>query len=156
MCILDILTKRKAEGNEGYEDSWPAIDQIRGFKRRFNSESTDTEFEKVRELLNKLSGENRGLENLDEKSGFSYGIKMGTGADNDPVVACFTSKHLLKNISKHSNHYAVFHVDGTYKLIKNRFPVLVYGRPDMNGQLHLISIAIVSAETAELFKYFYR
>jgi hypothetical protein len=72
MCILDILTKRKAEGNEGYEESLPAIDQIRGFKRRFNSEGTDTEFEKVRELLNKLSGENRGLENLDEKSGFSY------------------------------------------------------------------------------------
>lgn len=69
---------------------------------------------------------------------------------------CFTSKHLLKNISRHTGHHAVFHIDGTYKLIKNRFPVIAYGRSDTNGQLHLISVAICSDETAEAYNHFYR
>ena len=81
---------------------------------------------------------------------------MGTGADEDPFVACFSCKHLLRNITKHSNHWGIFHIDGTYKLIKNRFSVLCYGRSDMNGVLHLISMAIVSGETTELFEHFYR
>ena len=81
---------------------------------------------------------------------------MGTGSDNNPFVVCFSSKHLLKNISKHIGHYSVYHIDGTYKLTKNRFPVIAYGRSDTNGQLYLISIAICSHETTETYTHFYR
>lgn len=47
-------------------------------------------------------------------------------------------------------------LQGTYKNIKNRFPVIAYGRSDTNGQLHLISLAIVSDESTETYKHFYR
>ena len=89
----------------------------------------------------------------DESGKTPYSI---LGSDTDPFIVCFTSKHLLGNISKYEGHHAVFHIDGTYKLIKNRFPVIVYGRSDMNGQLHLISVAICSDETAETYSHFYK
>ncbi len=154
MNILNILIRRKADGVQGYDAPVPTLLQIRGFKRRFIPTEINKEFEKVQEVLTKLSYEN--IQELDDRQTFTYGVKMGTGSEEDPFVACFSCKHLLKNITKHSNQWAIFHIDGTYKLIKKRFPVLVYGRSDMNGALHLISMAIVSAESTELFEHFYR
>ena len=63
------------------------------------------------------------IDDLDAKKAFTYGVKLGTGADNDPLIICFTSKHLLNNIYKYSGNNSIFHIDETYKLIKNRFPV---------------------------------
>ncbi len=84
MSILGILVKRKSDGEPGYDAPLPTLDQIRGFKRRFLPIEVDKEFEKVKELLLKLS--DLDIENLGDSQGFSYGVKMGSGADNDPFV----------------------------------------------------------------------
>ena len=137
--------------------------QIRGFKRRncLTVLAQDEEFGKVERLLTELSGN---LEDIDTKKAFTYGVNMGTGSESDLIISdlisdiiiCFTSKHLLGNIHNYPGHYAVFHIDETYKLLKNRFPVIAYGRSDTNGQLHLISVAICSSEVADTYTHFNR
>ena len=38
--------------------------------------------------------------------------------------------------------------------MKNKFPVIAYGRSNTNGQLHLISVTILNDETTETYKHF--
>lgn len=151
-AILNILTKRRTDGVPGYDAPLPELRQIRNYKRNMNTPHNN-EYEEVLKRIKDLS---TGLEELDEATAFAYGVKMGTGSDNDPLIICFSSKYLLGGIARFSHHYSVFHIDGTYKNIKNRFPVIVYGRSDTNGQLHVVSIAIVSAETTATYTHFYR
>ena len=155
MQILSILSKRKIDGYSGYEEILPSITQIRGLKRRMIPNNDGLKYKQVVELLTKISADLIDRNDEDTKV-FSYGLKLGDGTDSDPFAACFSTKNLLLNMSKFPGHHAVFHIDGTYKLIKNRFPVLVYGRSDVNGQFHLISIAIVSHENQELFSHFFK
>jgi len=133
----------------------PILAQIRGYKRRnfLTIVAQDEEYDKVTQLVTELS---ENVEDIDSKRAFSYGVRMGSGQDDDPLIICFTSKHLLGNVSKYPGHYAIFHIDGTYKLLKNRFPVIAYGRSDSNGQLHLISVAICSSEVTDTYTHFYR
>ena len=153
-AVLKVLTKRLHDGQYDASIPLPTLQQIRNYRRRAIITPTDgnVEFDQVTKLIDDLSYE-RGL---DDKKAFSYGTKIGVGSDSDPFIVCFTSKHLLKNMSKYSEHYSVFHIDGTYKLVKNRFPVIAYGRSDTNGQLHLISVAISSHETTETYTHFYK
>lgn len=60
-----------------------------------------------------------------------------------------TSKLLLQNATK-SN---IIHVDATYKLLWNGFPVLVLGTTDKNRQFHLISIGVSTNETEADFAF---
>ncbi len=152
--ILKVLNKRLLDRCPGYDQSIPVpkLSQIRNWKTRNAKMAGNEEFDKVSKQIKDLEWNDQ----LDDKRAFSYGAKIGIGSDSDPFIVCFTSKHLLNNISKYDGHHAVFHIDGTYKLIKNRFPVIVYGRSDMNGQLHLISIAICSDETAATYSHFYK
>ena len=50
----------------------------------------------------------------------------------------------------------VFHIDGTYKIIKNRFPLLVFGITDLRRTFHPIVFNITSHETESDFIYFYK
>ena len=150
--ILNILTKRKTDGYLGYDRNLPELRQIRNYKRNAKS-TTNNEYEDVIKLINEFSSD---IHEINDKQAFVYGVKMGTGDDHDPFICCFTSKYLLNTMSRYSHHHSVFHIDGTYKNIKNRFPVIAYGRSDLNGQLHLISVAIVSDETSSTYSHFYR
>jgi hypothetical protein len=110
-AILKVLTKRLADRCTGYDQSFPVptLAQIRNYKRSYGpSSSFNNEYEQVLELIHQLSYNAES----DDKTAFTYGVKMGTGAENDPLYICFSSKHLLKNISKYSSHYSVFHIDG--------------------------------------------
>jgi len=112
-AISKILTKRFNDKCPGYNHTLPTVPQIRNYKRTVNkgpNASYNNEYEQVSALINQLSYK---PESSDETA-FTYGVKMGTGADNDPLIICFTSKHLLKNISKYSDHYSVFHIDGNH------------------------------------------
>ena len=119
-AILKILTKRRCDKCPGYDPSFPlpTLAQIRNYRRSYGPTSSfNNEYEQVLELINQLSYNAES----DDKTAFTYGVKMGTGSDNDPLYICFTSKHLLKNISKYSSHYSVFHIDGklVYRCICN-------------------------------------
>ena len=93
---------------------------------------------------------------IDPNACFSYGCTIGDGSDTDHLLLNFTSLSWLHNIEAFKDHYAIFHVDGTYKIIKNRFPVIVFGRSDVSGQFHPISIAIVSHETEDDYCAFFK
>ena len=110
--------------------SLPQINQLRNWKKQNSSQLScgNQEYDQVNRLINELQYTDAFIG--DDKKAFVYEVKMGVGSDCDPLIVCFTSKHLLLNISKHIDHYAVFHIHGTYKLIKNRFPVIANGRSD--------------------------
>ena len=155
--IQKLLLKRMNGGDAGYskEIPQPTLTQIRNFKKRHVSQLVDNnaEYDQVSKLIKDLKYD---ATESDDQKAFSYGAKLGVGSDTDPFIVCFSSRQLLSNMSKYNNHYSVFHIDGTYKLTKNRFPVIAYGRSDTNGQLHLISIAICSNETTETYTHFYK
>ena len=56
----------------------------------------------------------------------------------------------ISMMSKCANK-GVFHIDGTYKLIQNRFPVMVFGVSDIAGEFHPIAYCITSHEKEEDF-----
>ena len=47
-------------------------------------------------------------------------------------------------------------LDALVIVIRNRFPILVFGRSDIDGHLHPIPIAILSLETKDHFVFFCR
>ena len=63
-----------------------------------------------------------------------------------------TSKKLMRNIQYRGIH----HIDGTYKITCFGYPLLVYGVSDHSGHLHPVCFAIVSGESKEDFKHFYK
>ena len=111
-AILKVLTKRKTDCSIGYDLTipFPTLLQIRNYKRNIVSAPVhNNEYEQVMTLIDELSYD---AERTGDKIPFTYGVKKGSGSDNEPFVVCFTSKHLLRNISKYSHHYSVFHIDG--------------------------------------------
>ena len=62
-----------------------------------------------------------------------------------------TSKKLMRNAEKHGVH----HYDGTYKLSRNGFIVVVWGVTDIQGQFHPIAFALVSNEQESDFTDFF-
>ena len=61
-----------------------------------------------------------------------------------------TSLALLRNAdTTNQNHIAIFHLDGTYRITINNFPLSVFGRSDMNRKFFPIALAILSREKAD-------
>jgi hypothetical protein len=93
---------------------------------------------------------------INENKAFVYEVRLGVGTNEDPLHISATSLSLLKNININNDSFRIFHIDSTYKLINNRFNLIVFGRSDVNGQFHLIACSIISSETTESYKKFYR
>ena len=49
----------------------------------------------------------------------------------------------------------VNHLDGTYQITTNGFPLLVYGVSDIQGHFHPICFMLTSHETEQDFDYFF-
>ena len=50
----------------------------------------------------------------------------------------------------------VFHIDGTYKLIRNGFPLIVFGVSDIQGSFPPIAFCVTSNEEVDDFTEFYK
>ena len=48
----------------------------------------------------------------------------------------------------------MYHKDNTYKVNKSRFPFLVFGRSDYQGQFHPIAVAVMKIERDDDFSWF--
>ena len=61
------------------------------------------------------------------------------------------------NLSDTSNqgHCGIFYIDGTYKITRNKFPLVVFGRTDISRQLFPIVFMLTSHEDETDFTYFY-
>ena len=96
---------------------------------------------------------------LEDDDMFYFNIKLdedgipivGDGNPNNHLSIMMTSKALIKRVEE----TGVFHVDCTYKLIKNGFPVLIFGISDIKGQFHPIAYNITSHEDENDFANFF-
>lgn len=77
-------------------------------------------------------------------------VLLHNGSPTHHSQIMFTSKNLMKNCEK----TGMFHIDGTYKLIKNGFPVIVLGVSDIQGVFHPIAFCISSNEDEGAFTEF--
>lgn len=71
------------------------------------------------------------------------------GANDRFMRFIMTSKSLLRNGTR--SH--IIHIDATYKLIWNGFPVLVLGTSDKNRQFHLLAIGVSTNETQADYEF---
>jgi len=76
---------------------------------------------------------------------------IGKGSDDQHFRVAFSSKRLLKNVV----HKGVFHIDGTYKITIQGFPLVIFGVTDLKGVFHPICFMITSHETEADFYYMY-
>lgn len=84
-----------------------------------------------------------------------YDMKLTRGKPNphklipDKVVftAVFSTKRLLKNAGN------ILHADGTYKLMSNNFPLLVFGSSDMARAFHTLAVAMTSNENTHAYEF---
>ena len=74
-------------------------------------------------------------------------VTIGDGRNNNHLNICLTSKALMKNCELNG----VYQIDATYKIIKNRFPLMVFGNTDFQGKFHPICFMVSSHETEEDF-----
>ena len=81
---------------------------------------------------------------------------IGVGSDLDPFVAGFTSKILLEKLKQFQNikNEAMLHVDCTYKITKEAYPLLVVGVSDISRLFHLLGVFFVSQTTEIIIKYY--
>jgi hypothetical protein len=61
-----------------------------------------------------------------------------------------------KRLLKHAFDAKKLHVDATYKLIWQGFPVLIIGTSDMDRHFHIFGMAICSNEKTDDFKFIFR
>ncbi|CAF0849063.1 unnamed protein product [Brachionus calyciflorus] len=90
-------------------------------------------------------------EGIEENKPFFFSVddelKLGDGSNEEHLNICISSLKLLSNLD--SSIPGAYHIDGTYKLIKNRFPLIVFGKTDMNQKLHVLAFCITSHEQEE-------
>ena len=65
--------------------------------------------------------------NTSDNELFPFGIELGDGSDDFHFHLGFTSLKLLKNCEKISKDCGIFHLDATYKIIKNCYPLIILG-----------------------------
>ena len=81
---------------------------------------------------------------------------LNHGTQNQPFRLAFTSFVLLLNTLRcifWSD--LVWHIDCTYKLNRNRIPLMSFGVSDISGHFHPVNFALVSHEKEEDFIWFF-
>ena len=126
-----LLSNNKATAKSGTGSN--SIGEVTDFLEQFifNKETADTEPDRP----------------------FCYEPQIQTGTDNNHTFLFLTSKTLL---CMATNSEAIYHIDCTYKIVVNRFPVLIFGRSDLSGQFFPMVVCLMSHETTEDFSMFYR
>jgi hypothetical protein len=111
--------------------SIPALNQIQGLINRNKLKIDDSNhLAGVEEFISKRQYANA----ADENEAFFFGshiindrVMIGTGSDSDHLNVCLTSYKLISTIKNFENRLSIFNIDATYKLSKNRFPLVVFG-----------------------------
>ncbi|CAF0978500.1 unnamed protein product [Brachionus calyciflorus] len=116
------------------------------------------------EEVKKIVESNLFRSDLPDDKPFFFGVKFDK--DNRPIInsgseshhfrLIITTKKLIKILdSKFSDYDSIFHIDSTYKINKNGFPLVIISRSDINRQLHPIIFMLTSHEQTSDYLYFY-
>ena len=104
------------------------------------------------------------VENInDETKPFVFGTKfdgdkpiIGSGSNDNHLHILMTSLMLIRTLdTTNQSHISIFHIDGTYKITRNKFPLVIFGRTDINRHFHPIIFFLTSHEDTSDFTYFY-
>ncbi|ETL49360.1 hypothetical protein L916_01140, partial [Phytophthora nicotianae] len=74
---------------------------------------------------------------------------VGNGSEERPFVVGLTTKTLMLRLMRPPESF-ILHVDATYKLNYQGYPIIVVGISDCSRGFHLVSIFIVSGETQDI------
>ena len=101
--------------------------------------------------VKKFAEDNAFYDDITDDEFFVFGADFGTGNDDDHFQIGFTSKALINRIPE----AVIFHCDGTYKVLKLGFPLMVLGISDINRKFWPIGFMFSSHEQKEdYFKFF--
>ena len=150
----NLLIESQKEGSSIFGVDLPDLDRIRRLKYYVSKKDTDNKGD--RDKVEQLIKERGYTAGIDPNKGFIFAARNGTGADDDPLTICITALNWLTWLNSFVEYHQIYHCDGTYKIVRNRFPVIVFGRSDVSGQFHPIAIALTSRETADDYEYFFR
>jgi hypothetical protein len=138
----------------------PTKDQVAYYIRNYRTTNTtqSNKISDVKELIKEFKI------STDENRGFFFGydndesnepIILNGESPNNPFRLAMTSRKMLSIIPSLLVSTCVYHLDCTYKLTKNRFPLLVFGVSDYSGQFHPIAYALLSHECGLDFEWFF-
>lgn len=125
----------------------PTLKQVHNYTNHRRSLISDNNLSYI---VEQIVDANVFMDGLDENRMFLYGKQMGIGTDDDHFQVSFTSIALLTRISSAN----MFHLDGTYKIIKYFYPVIVFGCSDISHEFYPIALSITSHETMVDYLHF--
>ncbi|CAF1118919.1 unnamed protein product, partial [Brachionus calyciflorus] len=153
--ILSYLIKNRLliETNEPVLANFklPKISQIRNHVAYFKQSIGNNNIEDVKKFIEA----NLYKEDLSEDQMFFFGINydnnnkpiVGSGSESNLLHLMMTSKKLFSLVDANiSDFESIFHIDSTFKIVKNRFPIVIFGRSDINRNLHPIAYIVTSHE----------
>jgi hypothetical protein len=136
----------------------PTLNFVQSYVHRARADGND-EVKEVRDTLKNLIK----TDNMEPQDSFLIGVdldedgkpQIGVGSDLDPFVAGLSSESLLLKLKDFPPKFVptMFHLDSTYKITKNSYPLLIFGVSDVNRKFFLLAAFIVSQTTAEIVKH---
>ena len=83
---------------------------------------------------------------------YCFGVEYGDGSDEDHFHVGFTSKSMLSRV----NGACVYHCDGTYRILKISYPLMVLGVSDIDRKFFPVAFMISSHEKNEDYTHFFK
>lgn len=123
----------------------PKIQRLSAYNRVAKMEETN-DVDDMEAIL----GRRQFIDSLPETRGFAFGCtkdasgspRLRDGSDERPVVIGFPSKTLIKNLAYATTN--TIHMDATYKLSTNGYPIFVIGVSDVCRHFFPIALFILS------------
>ena len=84
---------------------------------------------------------------------FVFGQNIGDGSDDNHFQVGFTSVKLINRMTEFKQ--GVFHIDATYKIVKNCFPLIVLGFTDLSRKFFPVAFMFTSHEETRDYDYFF-
>ena len=157
MDICITLTTNQVKNGQYQGISIPNTYQISRQLAKIKNPEDDNEYDRVINQINNLVFKPDQF--YEPNQAFIFGPKLGDGSDRSHFIFNFTSFRLLETISINNLSVTdknVFHVDSTYKITKQRYPLVVIGRSDQNGTFFPICVSIVIHEQTQDFSHIFQ
>jgi hypothetical protein len=137
----------------------PSLKWIQTYVNHQRCANGDNEFKKLLEVVKSLAK----TDNQEYCTAFTIGIDfddegiplIGDGSDMDPFVVGLTSLGLLQKLEmfKSKELKVMLHIDATYKITKESYPLLMLGVSDSARTFHFLGCFIISQTTEPIIKY---
>jgi Tfp pilus assembly protein PilX len=112
----------------------PTLPQIQSYLKIYRITTLGVGVNTTAELKTKIKA-NMYHPNIPDEQGFYFGYEMD--GEGEPIIDAnnfrigFTSKKLLSYFN--INSFPIYHIDNTYSINKNRYPLLAFGRTDFKS-----------------------